>query len=148
MRSPASLLDDSIVMLCFLPAVEMNPRTLCACQFVTFMISPRVAPLARPINSRIFAPLLLARGAAALRSDLALDLLVTSFFGAATLAFFLVLGASFLWPAPFFEEALSGATAAPCSATVAAMPVVFVFVMFCLPFLVLLVSIRFITPLS
>src|SRR6266852_5259308 len=62
-RSPASFFEDSIWTPCFLPAVEMKPRTLCACQSVAFMISARVAPLARPIISRIFAPLLSARGA-------------------------------------------------------------------------------------
>src|SRR5271168_2241779 len=95
----------------FLPAVEMNPRTECACQSVAFMISASVAPLARAIISRIFAPLLSARGAAALRSDLAAFLLalapaLAAFFGAtalalaprlAPLAVFLALGAAFFW---------------------------------------------------
>src|SRR5215468_11342817 len=62
MRSPASVFVDSILRPCFLAAVERNPRTLCACQSVAFMISARVAPLGRPINSRIFAPLLPPRG--------------------------------------------------------------------------------------
>src|SRR5437016_3852702 len=35
----------------------MNPRTLCACQPVAFMISTSVAPFARPIISRMVAPL-------------------------------------------------------------------------------------------
>ena len=74
-------------MLCFLAAVEMKPLTLWACQSVAFMISARVAPFARPIISRIFAPLLSARGALALRSGLAAFLLaLASFFGAAALA--------------------------------------------------------------
>jgi hypothetical protein len=38
-----------------------DPRTPWACQSVAFMISASVAPFARPINSRIFAPLLSAR---------------------------------------------------------------------------------------
>jgi hypothetical protein len=45
---------------------RLNPRTLCACHPVAFMISARVARLARPINSRICAPLLSARGAGSL----------------------------------------------------------------------------------
>src|SRR5215468_1894531 len=97
MRSPASFFEDSILTLCFLPAVLMNPRTLWACQSVAFMISASVAPLTRPIISRIFAPLLSARGAVALRSDLAAAFLLAlaSFFGAAALALFLALGAPF-----------------------------------------------------
>jgi len=110
-------------MLCFLAAVEMKPLTLWACQSVAFMISARVAPLARPIMSMIFAPLLSARGALAsfLRAGLAAFL--DAFFGAvlalAPLAVFWLLGAPFFWVAPFFEGAFSGATCAPCSATAA-----------------------------
>src|SRR5580704_14782202 len=100
-----------MLMLCFLAAVEMKPLTLWACQSVAFMISARVAPLARPIISRIFAPLLSARGAAALRSGLAAFLpALAPFFGAtalalAPLAVFLALGTPFFWLAGFFEEA-------------------------------------------
>src|ERR1019366_8174783 len=64
-RSPSSFFADSILTSCFFPAVEMKPRTLCACHSVAFMISARVAPLARPISPRIFAPLLSGRGAVA-----------------------------------------------------------------------------------
>ena len=42
------------------------------------------------------------------------------FLGLAPLAVFWPLGAPFFWLAPFFEGAFSGATCAPCSATVAA----------------------------
>ena len=35
-RSPASVLVDSILMPCFLAAVERKPRTLWACQSVAF----------------------------------------------------------------------------------------------------------------
>src|ERR1035438_10199612 len=118
-------------MPCFLPAVEMNPRTECACQAVAFMISPSVAPLARAIMSRIFAPLLSARGAEALRSDLAACLLafadaLAAFLGVPALvlpplAVFLALGAPFFWLAAFFEGAFSGATFASCAATAAAL---------------------------
>src|SRR5713226_8030446 len=102
----------------FLAAVEMKPRTLCACQSVAFMISARVAPLARPIMSMIFAPLLSGRGALAsfVRAGLAAFLpALASFFGVvalvlATLAGFSPLGAPFFWLAPFFEVAVSGAT--------------------------------------
>src|SRR5437588_6368801 len=61
-RSPASVLLDSICRLCFLAAVDKKPRTLCACQPVVFRISPSVAPWDRPINARIWAPLLSGRG--------------------------------------------------------------------------------------
>src|SRR3984957_9633705 len=83
-RSPASFFADSILTPCFLLAVEMNPRTLCACQSVAFMISASVAPLARAIMSRICAPLLSARGAAAFL--LAPAPAWAAFFGAAALA--------------------------------------------------------------
>ena len=117
-----------MLMLCFLAAMEMKPLTLWACQSVAFMISARVAPLARPIMSMIFAPLLSARGALAsfLRAGLAASSRPwTAFFGAAALALaplavFWPLGAPFFWLAPFFEGAFSGATCAPCSATAAA----------------------------
>jgi hypothetical protein len=74
--------------------------------------------LARPISSKIFAPLLSARGSAALRSGLVAFL--PRFFAAATLplarlAVFWALGAAFFWVAPVFEEAFSGATCAPCA---------------------------------
>src|ERR1700680_3960019 len=57
-RSPVSLFEDSMLILCFLAAVEMNPRTLCACHWVACTISARVAPLARPISARICSVLL------------------------------------------------------------------------------------------
>src|SRR5216110_981881 len=90
------------------------------------MISASVAPLARPIIARIFAPLLSGRGAAVLASSRfpVFLLALASFFGAAALglpplAIFWPLGAPFFGAEPFFEEAFSGATVAPCSATVA-----------------------------
>src|SRR5205807_8961565 len=61
-RSPASVFVDSILSPCFLAAVERKPRIECFCQSVAFTISASVAPLGRPISSRIFAPLLSARG--------------------------------------------------------------------------------------
>jgi hypothetical protein len=118
-------------MLFFLVAVEMTPRTLCACHPVAFMISARVAPLARPIISMIFAPLLSARGALALAAFFAV---LAPFFGAVLalppLAVLWPLGAPFLWLAAFFEAAFSGATFAPCSATAAASVVVVASVFF------------------
>ncbi len=107
---------------------------------MAFMISGRVAPLGRRIISRIFAVLLSARGVAAFfaGADLATFLqalpalaLVASFFGAvalslAPLAAFRSLGGPFFWLASFFEAAFSGATCAPCAATVAALSVVVV----------------------
>src|SRR5205807_9797761 len=86
----------------------------------------RLAPLGRPISSRIFAPLLSARGV--LASLVAAGLVaflpaLASFLGAGLalprLAAFWALGAPFFGVAPFFEEVVSGATIALCSATVA-----------------------------
>jgi hypothetical protein len=95
--------------------------------------------LARAIISRIFAPLLSARGAAILRSAWAALLLAFApalavFLGAAalvlpSLAVFLALGAPFFWLAPFFEVAFSGATCAACAATAAVLSVVYAVVM-------------------
>src|ERR1700722_3199968 len=126
-------------MPCFLPAGEMKPRTLCASQSVAFWISARVAPLGRAIMSRIFAPLLSTRGAAAflavLRAGLPAFLLAfapawAAFFGAAfalpPLAVFLALGAPSFWLAAFFAGAFSGATCALCAATAAALSVALV----------------------
>jgi hypothetical protein len=113
---------DSISRPCFLAAVERNPRTLCACQSVAFMISASVAPLGRPISSRILAPLLSVRGVSVLAAFFAAFLAA----GLAALALFLALSAPFLGLAPFFEAALVGATDAPCSATAPAFSVVVV----------------------
>src|SRR6202521_3408192 len=120
----------------------MKPRTLWACHSVAFMISARVAPLARPIISRIFAPLLSARGALALLAvDLAAFLPAFAvFFGAAALALvalavFWPLGAPFFRVAPFLGEVFSGATCAPRSATVAAVLVSSVLLLVLFPFL-------------
>ncbi|MFY9724303.1 MAG: hypothetical protein WAJ87_02355, partial [Bryobacteraceae bacterium] len=128
-RSPDSFFQDSIFTPCFLPAVEMNPRTLCACHPAAAMISGRVAPFARPIISRIWAPLLCVRPAlAAFLPALALRPL-------APVAVFWLLGALFLRLATFFELALSGATVAPGAAAVAAVSLVSAFIMvFAFPF--------------
>ena len=85
-------------MLCFLAAMEMKPLTLWACQSVAFMISARVAPLARAIMSRIFAPLLSARGAVALRSGglAAFFAALAAFLAFGTLGGFLALGRALL----------------------------------------------------
>src|SRR5579872_30297 len=128
----------------------MNPRTLCACHSVAFIISARVAPLARPIISRIFAPLLSGRGVVVLaaRSGLSAFLLaLAAFFCAvalvlAPLAVLWPWGAPFSRLAPFFDRALSGATCAPCSATVAVFAaalasvfvILFLVVLFCAGF--------------
>src|SRR6476469_3176620 len=113
-------------MPCFLAEVERKPRTLCACQSVAFWISASVAPLGRPIRARILAPLLSARCVldSVARAGLAAFLpALASFFGAVLglppLAVFWPLGAPFFGLASFFEEAFSGATFAPCSATMA-----------------------------
>src|SRR5271166_2089171 len=90
------------------------------------MISASVAPFARPIIARIFAPLLSERGALAFARGpfVGVMLALPFFFGAEALAFpalacFWPLGGAFFWLARFFEEAFSGAPCAPCSATVA-----------------------------
>ncbi len=99
------------------------------------MISASVAPLARAIISRIFAPLLSARGAAALGGRTwrpscwpsRLPWLPSSARRPwlcpclAPLAVFLALGAPFFWLAAFLAGAFSGATCAPCAATAAAL---------------------------
>src|SRR5436190_11812385 len=90
------------------------------------MISAKLAPLGLAINARIFAPLLSARGVLASLAGAGLAAFLSAlayFFGAAVLALpplaaFWPWGASFFWVVPFFEVALSGATVAPCSATV------------------------------
>jgi hypothetical protein len=103
------------------------------------MISARVAPLARPIIARIFAPLLSARGALVFFAGAGFPALAP-FFGAAALvlpplAAFWPLGAPCFWLAPFFEGAFSGATCAPISATsavvLASALVILVRILFC-----------------
>src|ERR1017187_7764023 len=106
----------------------MKPRMLWFCQSVALAISASVAPLGRRRRSRTMAFFENSRGTLA-SFTLAAFLLVTfsfaCFFGAALdclAAFFarlLALGAPFFWLASFFEEAFSGATGAPCSATAA-----------------------------
>src|SRR5439155_8919831 len=92
----------------FLAAVERKPRTLWACQDVACIISARVAPLVRPISSRIFAPLLSARGvlASLARAGLAAFTCLGAFLrrGFAALGCFLALGRAFFGLAPFVEE--------------------------------------------
>src|SRR5688572_30416658 len=110
----------------------MKPRTLWACQSAAFMISASVAPLGRPIISRIFAPLLSARGPLVFFAEVGLEAflaILACFFAAgvlvlAPLAVFWPLGAPFFTVASFFEEVFSGATCTPCSATWAAVSVV------------------------
>src|ERR1017187_2725480 len=115
-------------MPCFFEAMLTNPRTVCFCHLVAFMISARVAPLARAIISSTFAPLLSGRGPVALARG-ALGVLA-SFLCVPAVAFrvaaFWPVGAPFFWVAAFFEAAFSGATVAPCAATVAAVSVVLV----------------------
>jgi hypothetical protein len=94
---------DSILSPCFLAAVDRKPRTLWACQSVAFWISASVAPFGRPISSRIFAPLLSARGLLASLAGAALAAFLpalTSFFGAA----WALPPSAVFWPlgAPFF----------------------------------------------
>ena len=52
LRPPSSPFVEITAKPIFLPTVpEMNPRTVCGCQPVTFMISASVAPLARFISA-------------------------------------------------------------------------------------------------
>src|SRR5262249_12589831 len=110
----------------FFPAVERNPRTLCACQSVAFMISARVAPLGRPISSRILAPLLSARSDLSAGDFAAFFAGLAGFFAAGLEALtpLLALDAFFFGLAAFLEAALAVATGAPCSARLAAVSVV------------------------
>jgi hypothetical protein len=78
-------LVDSILRSYFFAAVERKPRTLCACQSVAVLISASVEAFGRPISSRIFEPLLSARGvlASLVRAGLAASLpVLPSFFDA------------------------------------------------------------------
>ena len=100
------------------------------------MISARVAPLGRPISSRIFAPLFSPRGVLAFlaRAGLAAFLpALACFFGSALalppLVAFRPLGPPFFWLTPFFEEAFSGATVAP--ALVSALVMLVFGILFC-----------------
>src|SRR5579863_8291046 len=95
--------------LCFLDAVERNPRMLCGCHSVAFMSSCIVAPLVRAISSSTLAPLLPERGP---ESFLALGsrLGLASFLGLEPLAGFRPLGAPFLGVACFFDRVLAGAS--------------------------------------
>jgi hypothetical protein len=85
-----------------------------------------VAPWDRPINARIWAPLLAARGAAAFlaRADWAACGAFDFLFGAPWVlppaAVFWRCGAPFFWLAPFLADAWAGATAAAGAATRAA----------------------------
>jgi hypothetical protein len=70
LRSPVDPLTSLVLRGLDLDAVllggggDETPDTV-GLPAVSFMISARVAPLARPISSRIFAPLLSARGSVA-----------------------------------------------------------------------------------
>src|SRR5437763_306425 len=103
----------------------MKPRTLCACQLQTDMISERVAPFARPIISRIFAPLPCLRGALLLFAGF--FSLAVPVLDLAALPVFRLLGTLFFWLVGFFAVVLSGATGASCTATVAAVSLVSAF---------------------
>jgi len=117
-RPPSSRLVLWIFNPCLLPRMLMKPRTVCFCQPVVFMICSKMAP---PLHCSIaitaaFLPPSRAPPASLLAAGLAAFLLALAcFFGVAFLPAF----ATFFWLAPFFEEALSGATWAPCSATAA-----------------------------
>src|ERR1039457_1694028 len=115
-RSPLSDLKDSTVNPAFFIAPAMNPRTVCFCQPIVFMISAKVAPLLRWSMATTWAAFL--DGVA---------FLAVLGLGLPPLAALWALGAFFLGLAPFFEEAFSGATVAPCAATAATVSVVAAF---------------------
>lgn len=50
-RSPSALLDNSIFSPLFFPRMLTKPGTVCGSQPVVFMISTRIAPLARFISA-------------------------------------------------------------------------------------------------
>src|SRR5215472_7565146 len=102
--------------LCFLAALDKKPRTLWACHCVSFIISARVDPWGRPISSRIFAPLLSARGRAAAPARTGLGFLarfLRSPLRLSSVGVLCPLGALLLALAPVFAEPLSGAAVAP-----------------------------------
>src|SRR5256885_217364 len=98
-RSPSSRRTEFTVSPIFLPSAPlMNPRTLCFCQPVAFMIWARVAPPFRWSRPRTVAFLLPSRAAAGLLPALA-------GFALAALAGFAFAGVlAFL---PFFAAALA-----------------------------------------
>ena len=131
-RSPLSDLKDSTLNPAFFIAPAMNPRTVCFCQPIVFMISVRVAPFLRWSMETTWAVLVPSRGPSALGfadflGDLAALLAWVAFLGLAAggalglppLAALWPLGAPSLGLAPFFEEGFCGATVAPCAATAA-----------------------------
>ena len=63
-RTPPSGLKDSTVWPAFFIAPAMNPRTVCFCHPIDFMISASVAPFLRRSMATTWAVLLLWRGAA------------------------------------------------------------------------------------
>src|SRR3984893_10755440 len=97
----------------------MNPRTLCACQLVTFIISFKVAPPGRLSRSITLAVLLPSRAPVAL--PLAFDAGLATFLGLFVLPAFLPELAAFLAGA-----AISVATGGVCS--LLCVSIVFVFI--------------------
>src|SRR5713101_5486866 len=72
-RSPSARLAELTISPMFLPSAPlMNPRTLCFCQPVAFIISARVAPFLRWIRANTVAFLLPCRAAALWRPLVAL----------------------------------------------------------------------------
>src|SRR5688572_22412596 len=104
----------------------MNPRTLCACHPVAAMISGRVAPLARPIISRIVAPLLSLGGAFFRAAFLPGFAGLLEFAGRAA---FPPLGAAFFRPPTSFAGAFCGVGDAPVSTTAAAVSWISLFIL-------------------
>jgi hypothetical protein len=105
----------------------MNPRTLCACQSVAFMISVRVGGTLRSADhGQDFRALAFGVRRGSL-SGFALAglagfwlLLGRGRLGLGTFSIFWPVGASFFRVARFFEEACFGASRASCYATLAA----------------------------
>jgi len=115
-----------------LAAVDKKPRTLWACHCVTFKISASVDPWGRPISSRIWAPLLSARGRAAAPAGTGLGFWAVRFLRSplrlAAVGVLCPLGARFLALAKVFAEPLSGAAVAPVGPALGAVSPVSVWV--------------------
>ena len=89
MRSPAAFLTDAILRLCFLPAMDKKPRTLCACHPVASRSSVKLAPCSRPIKARILPPLVSTCGGRAFSTAIGCTVFLLAFgvrFDSATLA--------------------------------------------------------------
>src|ERR1017187_10140739 len=91
-RSPPSGLKDSTVYPAFFIAPAMNPRTVCFCQPMVFMISARVAPFFRCSMATTWAVLLPSRAPSAFGFMAFLGALAACLAAFGALAFLVALG--------------------------------------------------------